>query len=287
MLVELYMWDLFPVCTEEFKFEVRTIIPGENLTLACPHQSSVLYKETLYWIRLVSGKWPEFLGATFNFMADDVSKISHIQAKQDRGEFLLHINEAQQDDTGLYYCIKVRQMDFVFMKGTFVKIKGEISVVLQKPPSGPVQPELPEALQCSVLPNSERSTCPADNRVYWFRAGSDEPHPSLLYLQGNSLDECEKSSEAPSIQKCFYNFSETVDPGTYYCAVAACGQIIFGNGEKLNGMWKSFLNNNYDKNDILIYSAPTFKRNKDKKAERRIVKPTMEETVYTDVKTFR
>uniref|UniRef100_A0A3Q2D871 Ig-like domain-containing protein n=1 Tax=Cyprinodon variegatus TaxID=28743 RepID=A0A3Q2D871_CYPVA len=107
-------------------------------------------------------------------------------------------------------------------------------VVLQKPPSGPVQPELPEALQCSVLPNSERSTCPADNRVYWFRAGSDEPHPSLLYLQGNSLDECEKSSEAPSIQKCFYNFSETVDPGTYYCAVAACGQIIFGNGEKLN-----------------------------------------------------
>uniref|UniRef100_A0A3Q2DCR4 Ig-like domain-containing protein n=1 Tax=Cyprinodon variegatus TaxID=28743 RepID=A0A3Q2DCR4_CYPVA len=249
---------------------------------------SVLYPETYYWIRLVSGKWPEFLRATFNSM-DDISKIRHIQAKQDRGEFLLEINEAWQNDTGLYYCIKVRQLDFSFVKGTLLKIE-DVNVVLQNPSFGPHHAGNPEALQCSVLSNSERSTCPADNRVYWFRAGSDDSHPSLLYLQGNSLDECEKSLEAPSIQKCFYNFSETVDPGTYYCAVAACGQILFGSGAKLNGMWRSLLYNNYDKNrneDILIYSAPTFKRNKDKKVERRNVKPMVEETVYTDVKTFQ
>ncbi|XP_015234676.1 PREDICTED: uncharacterized protein LOC107087546 [Cyprinodon variegatus] len=224
-------------CTEDFKFEVKTVPPGQNVTLTCPRQSSVLYQETLYWIRLVSGKWPEFLGATFNFMGDEDSKNRHIQTKQDRGEFLLDVTEAQQNDTGLYYCIKVRQLDFMFMKGTFVKIEGknsDVSVVLQKPPSGPGHPENPKALQCSVLSNSERSTCPADNRVYWFKAGSDDSHPSLLYLQGNSLEECDNSLEAPSIQKCFYNFSETVDPGTYYCAVAACGQILFGNGTKLH-----------------------------------------------------
>ncbi|XP_038132057.1 uncharacterized protein LOC119777302 [Cyprinodon tularosa] len=224
-------------CTEDFKFKVKTVPAGQNVTLTCPRQTATLYQETLYWIRLVSGNWPEFLGATFNFEFDEVSKIPYIETKQDQGEFLLHINEAQQNDTGLYYCIKVRQLDFIFMNGTFLKIKGDksdVTAVLQKPPSGPVYPELPEALQCSVLSNSERSTCPADNRVYWFKAGSDDSHPSLLYLQGNSLDECEKISEAPSIQKCFYNFSETVDPGTYYCAVAACGQILFGNGEKLD-----------------------------------------------------
>uniref|UniRef100_A0A3Q2EF60 Ig-like domain-containing protein n=1 Tax=Cyprinodon variegatus TaxID=28743 RepID=A0A3Q2EF60_CYPVA len=276
------------ICTKDFKLEVKTVTAGHNITLTCPRQSSVLYPETYYWIRLVSGKWPEFLRATFNSM-DDISKIRHIQAKQDRGEFLLEINEAWQNDTGLYYCIKVRQLDFSFVKGTLLKIE-DVNVVLQNPSFGPHHAGNPEALQCSVLSNSERSTCPADNRVYWFRAGSDDSHPSLLYLQGNSLDECEKSLEAPSIQKCFYNFSETVDPGTYYCAVAACGQILFGSGAKLNGMWRSLLYNNYDKNrneDILIYSAPTFKRNKDKKVERRNVKPMVEETVYTDVKTFQ
>ncbi|XP_038163385.1 uncharacterized protein LOC119798115 [Cyprinodon tularosa] len=223
------------VCTKDFKLEVKTVTAGHNITLTCPRQSSVLYPETYYWIRLVSGKWPEFLRATFNSM-DDISKIRHIQTKQDRGEFLLEINEAWQNDTGLYYCIKVRQLDFSFVKGTLLKIEGKnVNVVLQNPSFGPHHAGNPEALQCSVLSNSERSTCPADNRVYWFRAGSDDSHPSLLYLQGNSLDECEKSLEAPSIQKCFYNFSETVDPGTYYCAVAACGQILFGSGAKLNG----------------------------------------------------
>ncbi|MED6246689.1 hypothetical protein ATANTOWER_021988, partial [Ataeniobius toweri] len=111
------------VCTEN-KFEIKTVTAGQNVTLTCLRQTSALYRETFYWIRLVSGNWPEFLGATFNFKADDI--------------------------------------------------------------------------------------------------------------KGNSGDECEKSPEAPSAQKCFYNFPETSDGGTYHCAVAACGQILFGNGVKPN-----------------------------------------------------
>ncbi|XP_047209016.1 uncharacterized protein LOC124860084 [Girardinichthys multiradiatus] len=226
------------VCTEDNKFEIKIVTAGQNVTLTCPRQNSDLYQETFYWIRLVSGNWPEFLGATFNFEFDDVSKIPRIETKQEQGEFLLHINEAQQNDIGLYYCIKIRQLDFIFLNGTFLQIKGQesdVTVVPLKSPSGPVHPENPETLQCLVLSNSERKTCPADNRVYWFRAGSDNNHPSLLYLQGNSGDECEKSPEVPSAQKCFYNFPETSDAGTYHCAVAACGQILFGNGTKPGG----------------------------------------------------
>ncbi|MEQ2252071.1 hypothetical protein ILYODFUR_017923 [Ilyodon furcidens] len=239
----------FGFCTEDNKFEIKTVTAGQNVTLTCPRQNSDLYQETFYWIRLVSGNWPEFLGATFNFEFDDVSKIPRIETKQEQGEFLLHINEAQQNDIGLYYCIKIRQLDFIFLNGTFLKIKGQesdVTVVLQMSPSAPVHPENPETLQCSVLSNSERKPCPVDNRVYWFRAGSDNNHPSLLYLQGNSGDECEKSPEAPSAQKCFYNFPETSDAGTYHCAVAACGQILFVNGTKPPGIWKTFMNNNDD-----------------------------------------
>ncbi|XP_035983529.1 uncharacterized protein LOC118557506 [Fundulus heteroclitus] len=225
-------------CTEQFKFEIKTVTAGENVTLTCPRQTNPLYQETFYWIRLVSGNWPEFLGATFNSVDNEASKIPHIQTKQQPGEFLLYVNKAQRNDTGLYYCIKVRQLDFIFVNGTFVKIKGQepdVTVVLQKPPSDPAHSENPETLQCSVLSGSDTKTCPADDRVYWFRSGSDHSHPRLLYLQETSEDDCEKSPVVPSAQKCFYNFSETSDDGTYNCAVAACGQILFGNGEKLGG----------------------------------------------------
>uniref|UniRef100_A0A3B3YV46 Ig-like domain-containing protein n=1 Tax=Poecilia mexicana TaxID=48701 RepID=A0A3B3YV46_9TELE len=212
----ILLMDLFPVCSDELKIEVKTVTAGQNVTLSCPRQINVLYRETFYWIRLVSGNWPEFLGSTVNFKIDDVSKIPHIQTKQEEGEFILDIKEAKRNDTGLYYCIKIRQLDFIFMTGTFLKVK--------------VNAENSDTLQCSVLSDSEKKTCPADNRVYWFKAGPDHSHPSLLYLQENSGDECENSPEAQTAQKCFYNFSGTSDSGIHHCAVAACGQILFGNG---------------------------------------------------------
>ncbi|XP_014901751.1 uncharacterized protein LOC106955840 [Poecilia latipinna] len=322
--------DLFPVCSDELKIEVKTVTAGQNVTLSCPRKTSALYRETFYWIRLVSGNWPEFLGSTVNFKIDDVSKIPHIQTKQEEKEFILHINEAKRNDTGLYYCIKIRQLDFIFMKGTFLKIESDIVDVILDSPSGSVNAENSDTLQCSVLSDSEKKTCPADSRVYWFKAGPDHSHPSLLYLQENSGDECENSPEAQTAQKCFYNFSGTSDSGIHHCAVAACGQILFGNRLKLWGAnsmdfskillpslcsalvislvvisWLIYKikkktcgccngpatsggdNQKQSEENHLVYSAPTFKKNKAKKGERRNVRTAQEETVYTDVKTFR
>uniref|UniRef100_A0A096MEG1 Ig-like domain-containing protein n=1 Tax=Poecilia formosa TaxID=48698 RepID=A0A096MEG1_POEFO len=333
----LFKFTLSYICTEN-NFEVKTVTTGQNVNLSCPRQTSALYQETLYWIRLVSGNWPEFLGATFNFEFDEESNIPRIQTKQEQGEFLLIINEAYRNDTGLYYCVKVRQLDFIFMNGTFLQIRaGEesnVTVLLKDFPSGAIQSETQETLQCSVLSYSERKTCPADHRVYWFKAGSDHSHPNLLYLQENSGDECKRIPETASAQKCFYNFSETSDAGIYNCAVAACGQILFGNEAKRSGIYESFLNHKnlifnvffptfnvsliliswliykikkkkcgccngpatitgdnqsqkVRREENLVYSAPTFNKNRAKKGERRNVRTAQEETVYTDVRTFR
>ncbi|XP_044061708.1 signal-regulatory protein beta-2-like isoform X2 [Siniperca chuatsi] len=160
--------------------------------------------------------------------------------KQEPGTFLLHISTTKLSDTGVYYCIKVNQLDMKFVMGTFLRIKGpepDITAIIQVPPSDPVRPGDSVTLQCSVLSDSENKTCPGAHSVYWFRAGSDESHPSVIYAHGNSGDECEKSLEARSPQKCVYNFSKKVsssDAGTYYCAVATCGEILFGNGTKLD-----------------------------------------------------
>ncbi|KAM9740760.1 uncharacterized protein ACNS7B_012089, partial [Menidia menidia] len=113
----------------------------------------------------------------------------------------------------------------------------DVIAVTQEPPSVSVHPGDPVSLQCSVLFNAERRTCPAEHSVYWFRAGSDGSHPNFISTNGNSDDEFDKSPEDYSTQKCVYSFSKNIsssDAGSYYCAVAAYGEILFGNGAKLD-----------------------------------------------------
>lgn len=93
-------------------------------------------------------------------------------------------------------------------------------------------------LQCSVLSEPRQKTCPEDRSVYWFRVATGELHPSLIYAQSSSDGDCGKTSELQPLQSCVYSFiKENVsssDAGNYYCAVAACGMMVFGNGTKLD-----------------------------------------------------
>ncbi|XP_035769664.1 uncharacterized protein LOC102781805 [Neolamprologus brichardi] len=221
-------------CTNDHNFVTKTVDVGQNVTLSCIRQSTLLHQETLFWIRLVSGNQFEFLGGTFTFDYDDVNNTSHITVKQEPGTFIMQISETKLSDTGFYYCIKVRQLAMTFLEGTFLTIKGPEPDVIQMRSSDRIHSGDQETLQCSVLSKYEKKTCPDNPSVYWFRAGSDKPHS--IYVHGNSGDEC-GSPEAPSQRKCVYSFSRNVsssDPGPYYCAVATCGQILFGNESKLD-----------------------------------------------------
>uniref|UniRef100_A0A3Q1CV63 Ig-like domain-containing protein n=1 Tax=Amphiprion ocellaris TaxID=80972 RepID=A0A3Q1CV63_AMPOC len=271
---------VFSGCTDDHNFVTQTVGVGQNVTLTCTRQRSSNERSPLHWIRLVSGKSPELLGGTHTLYYDGVSKTPHITAKQGPGTFILQIHETQLSDTGFYYCIKVNRFDLEFMNIRFFLL-------------------LDYKFICSVLSNSEKKTCPEQqDRMFWFRTGSDESHPRLIYADGNNQDECETNPEAQSPQKCIYSFSKTVtssDAGTYYCAVATCGQILFGNGTKLDnevnsqGNYVVFLCSGGDKyictdEESLVYSAPTFINRKATKTGRRKTTPTEEESIYTDVK---
>lgn len=85
--------------------------------------------------------------------------------------------------------------------------------------------------QCSLLSKNEKNgdACPAEHNVIWFRAGSGESQPSILYTPSH----CSGNQEG---RRCFYTLTKTVnasDTGNYYCAVEACGQILFGGGSTL------------------------------------------------------
>uniref|UniRef100_A0A3Q4G7F0 Ig-like domain-containing protein n=1 Tax=Neolamprologus brichardi TaxID=32507 RepID=A0A3Q4G7F0_NEOBR len=79
-------------------------------------------------------------------------------------------------------------------------------------------------------------TCSGGLSMFWFREGSNPSHPSIIYTDGNRHHKCGNSSATQ--QSCVYQFNKSIsssDEGTYYCAVATCGKILFGKGTKLQG----------------------------------------------------
>ncbi|XP_051995380.1 uncharacterized protein LOC127652964, partial [Xyrauchen texanus] len=89
-------------------------------------------------------------------------------------------------------------------------------------------------IQCKILIES----CAEDHSVHWFRHGATESHQGILYIQSGGHGQCKRSAEAGSkTQRCVYDLSKRnislSDVGIYYCAIAACGEIMLGNGTTL------------------------------------------------------
>ena len=107
--------------------------------------------------------------------------------------------------------------------------------VIHQSVSESVQPGDSVTLNCTI----HIETSAGEHSVFWFRHGSGESHPGVIYTPGNRRDECEKSPETPSpTQSCVYSLSKNnlspPDAVSYYCAVAICGEILFGKGTELD-----------------------------------------------------
>ncbi|XP_045577677.1 uncharacterized protein isoform X3 [Salmo salar] len=141
-------------------------------------------------------------------------------------------------DSALYYCGSSYGNKLEFGEGTILIVKGSESnskTVVHQSVSKSVQPGDSVTLNCTI----HTETCAGEHSVYWFRHGSGESRPGIIYTHGDRGDQCEKSAEAESsTQSCVYNLPKRnlslSDAGTYYCAVASCGVILFGNGTQLD-----------------------------------------------------
>ncbi|MED6255966.1 hypothetical protein ATANTOWER_017649 [Ataeniobius toweri] len=134
----------------------------------------------------------------------------------------------------MYHCAYMDWTESTWT-GTYLSFKensqrtSSYTVIQDITGSDPVHPTDSETLQCSILSTSENTTCSEEPSVFWFRAISDTSHPDIIYTDGN----CEKTSN--NQKKCSYKVSNvsSSEADTYYCAVATCGQILFGNGTNL------------------------------------------------------
>ncbi|XP_026803222.3 uncharacterized protein LOC113547174 [Pangasianodon hypophthalmus] len=201
---------------------------GERVTLNCTFLDSSRSVRVV-WYKQRSGEIPQEVGVRLSHTdASSVVKVERIN-----NGISMTIPHAKKDDEGLYFCGLSNWEKVQFFNGTLLAVTGERELnisVLQSSVLNSVPAGASVTLQCSVLSESRA----ADLQVLWFRAAPPQSHPQIIYTHHNSRHQCESSS---STHTCVYNFSKNIlslnDTGTYYCAVAVCGKIIFGNGTRV------------------------------------------------------
>ncbi|KAM9406509.1 uncharacterized protein ACWYII_026972 isoform 2-T2 [Salvelinus alpinus] len=173
-----------------------------------------------------------------NIFIKDFTETKRLGVMRGDSSYNLTIFKTEPGDSATYYCFTSGIYELTFGEGTVLIVKDSESnsmSVLQQPVSESVQPGDSVTLNCTI----HTETCAGEHSVYWFRHGSGGSRPGIIYTHGDRSDQCEKISEAGSSpQSCIYNLPKRnlslSDDGTYYCAVASCGEILFGNGTKLD-----------------------------------------------------
>uniref|UniRef100_A0A3B4DVZ5 Ig-like domain-containing protein n=1 Tax=Pygocentrus nattereri TaxID=42514 RepID=A0A3B4DVZ5_PYGNA len=209
---------------------LKVIQSGENISITCASSNS--YVTAIAWFKQTPGEKALLIASALDSTPqyhNDFDKSGRFIAAREQSSFTLNISNAEPSDSATYYCSVLVYYDPLLSSSL------SVSAVLQPPVSDPVELGGDTTLQCSILTDVSAG----EHSVYWFRHGSGESHPRIIYTHGNRSDECEKSSETDSpTQSCVYKLPKRIlslsDAGTYYCAVLMCGEIIFGNGTKLD-----------------------------------------------------
>uniref|UniRef100_A0A3Q3LHH7 Ig-like domain-containing protein n=1 Tax=Mastacembelus armatus TaxID=205130 RepID=A0A3Q3LHH7_9TELE len=210
---------------------------GGNVTLQCFYQSDVATR--FYWYKQTLGQKPRIISSYHKY-----DKTGHFQNEFNNPRFMLEtgngenhlaITDLSISDSGTYYCASSYSYMFDVAEGTVVSVQGSgsnIPAQVHQSASESIQPGGSVTLGCTV----HTGTCDGEHRVYWFKH-SGQAHPGLIYTHGGSNDQCERKPETQT-HSCVYNLRmnslNLSDAGTYYCAVASCGHMLFGNGTRLD-----------------------------------------------------
>ncbi|KAM9335612.1 titin-like [Symphorus nematophorus] len=192
-----------------------------------------------YWYKQTLGQKPKLVSTFYRHndnstFHDEFRNNPRFSLDTANIKYDLKISDLQISDSATYYCVGSNFLDFQFCDGITVIVKGSglnITVFVNQSASESVQPGGSVTLSCTV----HTGTCDGEHSVYWFK-DSEESHPGLIYTHGGRNDQCERKPDTQT-HTCVYNLPmkslSLSHAGTYYCAVASCGHILFGNGTNL------------------------------------------------------
>ncbi|KAF3697584.1 Immunoglobulin kappa variable 1D-12 [Channa argus] len=208
---------------------------GDNVTLQCFHHINDV--AWLFWYKQTLGEKPKLLSS---FYAYDTRITFNNEFKNDK-RFKLHtknntntllISNLTVSDSATYYCANSITFVVNFTEGTVVSVREKDlnnQAVIHQSASETVKPGGSVTLNCTIKPG----TCDEGHSVYWFKA-SGETYSGITFTHEDN-NHCDKK---PETNTCFYNLPQKSlnrsHTGTYYCAVASCGKMLFGNGTNVD-----------------------------------------------------
>ncbi|XP_029957243.1 uncharacterized protein LOC115395742 [Salarias fasciatus] len=205
---------------------------GEDLTLRCFYDTQV--PTSIYWYKQILGQRPKLISVSSkndkNLFHGEIENSTHFKMDKRDGKALLTITDLHTSDSAIYHCIFYSYVSPIFSESVTVSVKGfgSNATLVNQPVSDSIQPGGFATLSCTVHPGS----CDGEHSVYWYKK-SEESLPVLFYTHGGMNDQCDSQSNT-----CFYELPmenlTRADAGMYYCAVASCGQVLFGNGTNLD-----------------------------------------------------
>ncbi|XP_040031239.2 uncharacterized protein LOC120818327 isoform X1 [Gasterosteus aculeatus] len=225
----LLLGTLYPIeAAEVQQVSLKEAELGGNVTFQCP--VSEKEKNILYWYK-------QPLGCTIQTVATRIYSQPTLSPQFNNSRFRvtqdsLTIMNISKEDEATYFCFYGSQFSHSFGNGVFLAVKdGSLQKSFQVEQSPEAESVLPGdlvTLQCSLVSRDKEDgvQCPHGHRVFWFRSGGS--HPGFMYTQDTQ----------PGDTSCVYRLSKRIrnssDVGTYRCAVASCGQILFGGGTKVD-----------------------------------------------------
>ncbi|XP_015217292.1 uncharacterized protein [Lepisosteus oculatus] len=205
---------------------------GKSATLECTIEQKHL--SHLVWYKQVIAQAPSCILSSFGhsnlFTLYEGLKDTRFVMQKNGTRFNLHISKVEFSDIATYYCGAIRYTDLKFGNGTILLVKDDEARIW------PVLSTLSKSLQSGDNTDKwcvmYRQTHTGNPNVSWFGHLLGQPFTQLTFTQGIVF---QRSSEAGlPTQSCIYDLPKSnlshSEAGIYYCAVATCGEIVFGNG---------------------------------------------------------
>uniref|UniRef100_A0A3B3WKQ5 Ig-like domain-containing protein n=1 Tax=Poecilia mexicana TaxID=48701 RepID=A0A3B3WKQ5_9TELE len=215
---------------------------GFSMTLKCFH------KETdgvaFYWYKQTLVQKPQQMSEFYRHkrngsLIGEFRNDPRFELETGKNKNHLRISNVQMSDSATYYCAGIDTYLYKFLEGITVHVKESnlnIWTLVDQSRSEIIQPGGSVTLKCTV----QSGTCDGEHRVFWFR-NSEEHLPEIIYTNGASDDQCKKPTT--QAHSCVYSLTieslNASSAGTYHCAVASCGHILFGKGMNLDYEKKS------------------------------------------------
>ncbi|CAL1590431.1 unnamed protein product [Knipowitschia caucasica] len=226
---------------------LKVVTAGDDVTLECSFGSGSV-AVMFYWYKQVLGQKPVVMSRfskhnKASAFLGEFKRDPRLSLKNKLHQNHLTISDSRQSDSATYFCISGYSYMYEFETGVALVVRGrDLSVETQTEGRGRAGGSL--VLRCLV----RAADCDGRREVYWVKevagrlalvtyAGDggcvksvEDSKTCVSLLRVGNMSSEQTGTEHTGTEHTGTEHTGTEHTGTYHCAVAACGQVLLGNG---------------------------------------------------------